>query len=194
MSQSAIQMGIIMNKRINALSRLFLCMLFMLTVLEPVKAKAVEIQTVRLNLYVSEIDQIDQCNLIDPVLSTNEVLHWVSLSIPEDKVEDRIAYYQSCPIVNEAYTDHVSKLALVPVDSDYQTKQWNLDYMDMEPAWEITTGSPDVIVAVIDTGVKINSPLSDFAADTVIKGVSVLSDPYTNIQEVLEDAFVGQYA
>ena len=40
-------------------------------------------------------------------------------------------------------------------------KQWGLRNINAEAAWEITTGSPDVIVAIIDTGVDASHPEFD---------------------------------
>lgn len=45
-----------------------------------------------------------------------------------------------------------------PNDSLYRRYQWNLPQIDTEAGWNITKGSQDVIVAVVDTGVDINHP------------------------------------
>jgi subtilisin family serine protease len=37
-------------------------------------------------------------------------------------------------------------------------RQWGLRDINAEAAWAITTGSPDVIVAIVDTGVQVNHP------------------------------------
>jgi len=44
------------------------------------------------------------------------------------------------------------------VNDAYYGYQWNLPLINMPEAWDITTGSDDVIVAVIDTGVLLNHP------------------------------------
>ncbi|MCW5556957.1 MAG: S8 family serine peptidase [Verrucomicrobiae bacterium] len=51
---------------------------------------------------------------------------------------------------------------VIPNDPRYRS-QWNLKKIGMEQAWAITTGSPDVVVAVIDTGVNYLHP--DLAAN-----------------------------
>lgn len=38
------------------------------------------------------------------------------------------------------------------------SSQWHLDSIDVHDAWAITKGSPDLVVAVIDTGVDIDNP------------------------------------
>jgi len=168
--------------------------LFMFTVLEPVKAMAVDIPSVRLNLIMEDVNLITQCDLLDPVLTVNEKLHWVSLSIPESEIEERTTYYKACSAVSEVYTDNHSKLSLVPLDTEYNAKQWNLKFMGLESAWDITTGSSDIIVAVVDTGVDPVSSLSDFGTGTIINGVWVVVNPVTALQEVKEDTYAGQYS
>lgn len=51
---------------------------------------------------------------------------------------------------------------VIPNDPRYRS-QWNLKKIGMEQAWAITTGSADVVVAVIDTGVDYTHP--DLAAN-----------------------------
>lgn len=43
-------------------------------------------------------------------------------------------------------------------EGDLYKKQWGLKNIKAEEAWQITTGSPDVIVAIIDTGVDVEHP------------------------------------
>ncbi len=47
----------------------------------------------------------------------------------------------------------VSVLAKVPSDENYSLL-WYLPHIQAEEAWEVSTGSPEVIVAVIDTGIS----------------------------------------
>ncbi|MHB8684514.1 MAG: S8 family peptidase, partial [Dehalococcoidia bacterium] len=52
-----------------------------------------------------------------------------------------------------------------PTDPLYATYQWNLPQIGMPAAWDRTTGSPAVVVAVLDTGVDATHP--DLAGRTV---------------------------
>ena len=45
----------------------------------------------------------------------------------------------------------------IPTDS-YYGLQWHYPLIKLPTAWDVTTGSPNVIVAVIDTGVLLNHP------------------------------------
>lgn len=48
-------------------------------------------------------------------------------------------------------------LALEPNDK-YYDRQWYLEKINAPGAWERTTGSAEIVVAVIDAGVQINHP------------------------------------
>ena len=46
----------------------------------------------------------------------------------------------------------------IPNDPIYKEFQWGLRKIGMEAVWDVTTGSPNVIVAVLDTGVDEAHP------------------------------------
>jgi hypothetical protein len=64
--------------------------------------------------------------------------------------------------------------AAEPNDSHYRALQWNLRAIGLEQAWEVTEGSADVVVAVIDSGVALHHP--DLAA-RFLPGRDFISDP-----------------
>jgi serine protease len=53
--------------------------------------------------------------------------------------------------------NYIRYASLVPDDTLY-SKQWHYPFINLPQAWEITTGSSSVIVAVIDTGVLLSHP------------------------------------
>ncbi|MGD6803427.1 S8 family serine peptidase [Rossellomorea vietnamensis] len=60
-----------------------------------------------------------------------------------------------------AEEDHIIKLAHTPTDP-YYSLQWHHETIESEAAWNLTKGSSDVVVAVIDDGVDTAHPeLSD---------------------------------
>lgn len=60
-----------------------------------------------------------------------------------------------------------------PNDPYYSEYQWNLSLIGMEPAWNVSQGNNDVIVAVVDTGVDMKHP--EFAGK-LVEGYNVLKD------------------
>ncbi len=64
--------------------------------------------------------------------------------------------------------------AAFPYDDEYLGQQWAVDNMDLTEAWEITRGSDDVVVAVIDTGLK--SELDDFSETLILNGWDFIED------------------
>ena len=61
------------------------------------------------------------------------------------------------PDVRYAEPNYYRKLFYVPNDEFYHL-QWNCPLIGLEEAWDITRGSSDVIVAVIDSGVHFDHP------------------------------------
>lgn len=61
------------------------------------------------------------------------------------------------PDVAYAVPNYIVRPALVPNDT-YFPKQWHYNLINLPQAWDVTTGDPNVIVAVVDTGVLPNHP------------------------------------
>lgn len=98
------------------------------------------------------------------------------VELPDGADADRaIALYRGLPGVARAEPDHLGQgggdRAFVPNDPHY-SKQWGLKNdgsfalapaiagadIDMESAWELEQGSPEVTVAIIDSGVRLQHP------------------------------------
>lgn len=60
-----------------------------------------------------------------------------------------------------------------PNDSMYGRYQWNLPMIGMEKSWEISQGSSDVIVAIVDTGIDMKHP--EFNGK-LVDGYNVIAD------------------
>jgi thermitase len=61
----------------------------------------------------------------------------------------------SLPFASFVEDDHVVSASATPNDPRY-SEQWHLPSVSAPQAWDITTGSSDVTIAVIDTGVNYN--------------------------------------
>ena len=85
---------------------------------------------------------------------------------------DAIRRLRLDPDVEYAHSNYRLKARRIPNDSFYPT-QWHYKQIALEEAWELTTGSDSIIVAVIDTGV-VNHP--DLQTRT-IAGYDFITDP-----------------
>jgi serine protease len=59
-------------------------------------------------------------------------------------------------------------------DDEYYPLQWHYPLIHLPQAWELTTGSSDVIVAVIDTGILSNHP--DIDPSRIVDGYDFISN------------------
>jgi len=82
--------------------------------------------------------------------------------------------YASNPNVECAEPNYIYHECVVPNDANY-TLQWAHKVIESERAWDIETGDPDIVIAILDTGVDWDHP--DLAAniwnntDEVIDGL-----------------------
>jgi len=86
--------------------------------------------------------------------------------------------------------------AKIPDDS-YYSEQWYLDWIGAPEVWDITTGSEDLIVAVLDTGVDLDhEDLEDhlWINDDEIAGDGIDNDHNGYIDDVHGWDFVGEDA
>jgi serine protease len=69
----------------------------------------------------------------------------------------------------------LDKTALFPSD-EFFTFQWHYTAIDIPSAWDITVGDPDVVTAIIDTGILYDHP---DLADRIVGGADLIDDPGT---------------
>ena len=73
-----------------------------------------------------------------------------------------------------AEPNYIRRQQLSPSD-DLYLRQWHYPLINLPKAWDTTTGDPDVIVAVIDTGVLFDHP--DLSGQLTATGYDFVSDP-----------------
>jgi len=72
-------------------------------------------------------------------------------------VESAVARLGRDRSVVYAEPDYLASVCLIPSDPNYES-MWNLLKIRAEEAWDVTTGSDSVIIAVVDTGIDYDHP------------------------------------
>jgi subtilisin family serine protease len=124
---------------------------------------------------------LSETNLIAKLKShgaTNHVLlpqsgvHVVAVS--EDQADATIASLRKDPEIEFAERDYIAQTAFVPNDPYVVSgAEWQLARIQADQAWDITAGSTDVVVAVLDSG--INAAVPDLAGQ-VLPGYDFVSN------------------
>lgn len=99
----------------------------------------------------------------------------VDVSDIERECERIVHENRGIPISCEA--NSLRYLSKTPSDP-YLGSLYGLERMSAPSAWDITTGSPSVVVAVVDTGVDYNHP---DLADNIVRNTAEI--PYNNIDD-----------
>ena len=85
-----------------------------------------------------------------------QLKYWL-LQVPTGQVPNVLATLQSNSKVMVAEPNYIALIFSAPDDPDY-TKQDYLTNIQAQHAWDITTGSSDVVIAIIDTGLEVDHP------------------------------------
>ncbi len=90
------------------------------------------------------------------VLEEFPELGWQRVKLPENlSVNQAVAFYKDSMEVETAQPNFYYRLLAAPNDARF-AELYGLAKISAPAAWDLTTGSPDVVVANIDTGVSYN--------------------------------------
>ena len=103
------------------------------------------------------------------------------MELPADKVDAAIAGLSQQPGIAYVEPDYVAEGALTPNDQYYASYQYAPQIIQAPQAWDITMGSPNVIVAVLDSGADFSHP--------DLQGQLVAGHDYVNNDEDPSDDF-----
>ena len=106
------------------------------------------------------------------ILDEMDKLGLMLLSVPKGRESEKIEKLMRNPLVEYAVlncivqiadtivtTPHYSRRAPDVIPNDpYYPSQWNLHKIGAPAAWQITTGSDKVVIAIIDSGVDLDHP------------------------------------
>lgn len=95
-----------------------------------------------------------------------------------DAIDQAVAYFmEAAESIAYAEPDYVRYLSIVPNDTMYGNL-WGMPAISAPDAWDITTGSSDSVVAVIDTGMDMDHP--DLLANLWINTSEIAGDGVDN--------------
>ncbi|MFC7062317.1 S8 family serine peptidase [Halobacillus seohaensis] len=87
--------------------------------------------------------------------------NYALVRVPNDvDFDQKLREFRQLSSLETADPDYFSETSYIPSDDLYD-EQWQFNNLNMEKAWDVTRGSPDTVVAVLDSGV--NSNHSDLA-------------------------------
>ena len=115
-------------------------------------------------------------------------------------VEEAVAKLRKDPNVEFAYPNYIRKVCGTPNDPQY-SQQWALPKIGAPAAWDITAGIPEVVIAIIDTGIDYNHQdlfdkvwvNPDIAADRNGDGKIDLNDLDLNGNRIIEQSELNQF-
>lgn len=81
----------------------------------------------------------------------------VAFPVNGPDAEDALYSLESHPDVAFVEPNHLQHLLITPNDP-YYSEQYGMEKIGMEDAWEIVSGDSDVIIAIIDTGARLDHP------------------------------------
>lgn len=97
----------------------------------------------------------------------------LAVEVPVGREAETVRRLREDPGVEWAEPDRLRDLTRLPEDPPARRYQWNLRKIQAEQAWDLTPGSPDVVVAVLDTGIDSSHPN---LAGKLVPGYDFLND------------------
>ena len=104
---------------------------------------------------LSLITGLDKPEQVEKLIKSKEIYN---LKFNENiNIQDAIKTYEELEDIEYAEPNYIFTTTITPDDTLY-TDLWGLPNINAEQTWNITTGSPSVIIAIIDTGIDWNHP------------------------------------
>jgi thermitase len=102
------------------------------------------------------------------------------LTVPQGQELAIIAALRHHPLVEYAEPNYIVHAILTPNDP-YFSSQWGLTKIGAPQAWEVTTGSSDLTIAIVDSGIDLDHP--------DLSGKIILGYDYVNGDWVPDDDY-----
>lgn len=92
------------------------------------------------------------------VVSRNKAINFVVVDPKGRNPDDLMGEMKKHPKAEYVEYDYIATAFLNPNDTYYNSNQWGPQDIFAPLAWDITTGSHDMIIAIVDTGVDYTHP------------------------------------
>ncbi len=102
-------------------------------------------------------------------------------------VEEVVQRYLARPDVEYAEPNYYYYAQKVPNDPYYSTYQWHYPMINLPQAWDITTGSTSVKVAIVDSGIYMTH--EDLTGNFLMSGGKLVGYDYVNNDSTPNDDF-----
>jgi len=96
------------------------------------------------------------------------------LSLPATEDLEGSLHAVRVPGVKTVALNGLKHALRVPNDEHYALQLWHYEWARLSTAWDITTGNPNIVVAVVDTGIV---PTHPDITGRLVQGVDMISDP-----------------
>ncbi|MEC9488864.1 MAG: S8 family serine peptidase [Halanaerobium sp.] len=123
-------------------------------------------------------------NIDGEVISRFKEINALHVQLQEGaSITDTIKALEGVPGIRYAQPNYIYQVAAAPDDPSYVAdEQWGLERINAEAAWDITAGSSDVVIAVLDTGVDVNH--EDLAGKVLTGDAYNATNGTTNVNDV----------
>lgn len=92
------------------------------------------------------------------VLSGSPLARYMVLDLEVENPESFRTSVRNLPTVEDAFPNHVWTINREVPNDEFYPEQWALERIDALDAWDVTEGSSDVLVGIIDTGIEWDHP------------------------------------
>jgi len=124
---------------------------------------------------------------IDHALDLVQGLYEVDLA-PGISVTQALAAYRAAPGVQDALPDYLLTIQNTPNDTFF-SNQWDMRKIQAPEAWSYATGSSNIVVAVIDTGIDYDHP--DLYQNIWINQAEIPPSRRANLTDVDGDGIIS---
>ena len=91
------------------------------------------------------------------ILEEVSKLNILIVLVPKNKMATIIEMLKFNPFI-EFVEENIKVSATLTPNDPYYSLEWHLEKIQMPTAWDISKGDPNVVIAILDTGVDVNHP------------------------------------